>query len=476
MGKSVGKNYFYNLIYQITVILIPLITIPYISEVLGPSGIGISSFTNSVTQYFILIGTLGINIYGSRIIAIVREDTEKCKVIFWEILILQLVTCLASFIIYIVIFGFNNIYSFYYLIQSIYILAASIDITWYFVGIEDFKKASIRSTIVKLLSVVCMFVFVKTFDDLWKYILINSFFMFVGQIIIWFYIDKSFMKLKYLKNINIFKHLKPSLHLFIPQIAIQVYMVLDKTMIGVLTNESEVGFYDNSQKIIRLSLAIVTSLGTVMLPKIANLHSNGDTEKIEAYLKNAFRFMTLIAVPIVFGLIGISDNFVPWFFKEKFLKVIPLMKLSSMMVIIIAWGNVFGTQYILATGKMKEYTKSVIIGAVVNFTLNIILIPKLLSLGAVIATLCAETIITLIQLYYSKEIVKSSWFLCGWRYLVSSILMFIEVYFLGKVLTGEIGTLIQITLGALTYFIILVIMKDELSGILLKKIRYFLKK
>ncbi|ERK32242.1 flippase [Clostridium intestinale] len=472
MDRSVGKNYFYNLIYQITLILIPLITIPYISEVLGPTGIGINSFTNSIAQYFILAGTLGMTIYGNRTIATVRNDKEKCRSIFWEIFILQLVTCVASFSIYILIFGFNNKYSLYYLMQSMYILAAAVDITWYFMGVEDFKKASLRSTFVKLVSVVAMFIFVKDFDDLWKYILINSLSMLIGQIIMWFYVDKSFLKIKYLKNIHILTHLKPALQLFIPQVAIQVYMVLDKTMTGVLANETEVGFYDNSQKIIRLSLAIVTSLGMVMLPKIANLYSSGELNKMKEHLQKAFRFMTMISLPLIFGLIGISDNFVPWFFGKEFLKVINLMKLSSIMILVIAWGNVFGTQYILALGKMKEYTTSVVIGAIINFSLNLVLIPRLLSLGAVIATLCAEIIIAGIQLYYSKEIVTKEWFYCGWKYWISSVIMFLGVYFIGNLVNSNlVGTCIQIITGAVIYFVMLIIFKDKILIDLFHKVK-----
>lgn len=472
MDKSIGKNYFYNLIYQITVILIPLITIPYISRVLGSTGIGINSFTNSVTQYFIFAGTLGIGIYGNRTIATVRDNKEKCRTTFWEITILQITTCLISFLIYIAIFGFNNRYSLYYLMQSIFILASAIDITWYFIGIEDFKKASLRSTVIKLVSVVAMFIFVKDFEDLWKYIFINSFFMFVGQSIMWFYVDKNFFKLKYIKNIKIIKHLKPAIYLFIPQMATQVYMVLDKTMTGILANESEVGFYDNSQKIMRLSLAIVTSLGMVMLPRIANLHSTGDIDKMKESLKKAFQFMTLAALPILFGLIGISDNFVPWFFGEEFISVALLMKISSVMVLVIAWGNVFGTQYLLALGKMRAYTTSVIVGAVVNFCLNLILIPRLYALGAVIATLLAETVIASIQLYSSREVVTKEWFLSGWRYWISAITMFWVVNAVGNMVSASmLGTLIQVLVGVIIYLIILILLKDELIYTVLKKIK-----
>jgi O-antigen/teichoic acid export membrane protein len=254
-------------------------------------------------------------------------------------------------------------------------------------------------------------------------------------------------------------------------------MVLDKTMMGILTNESQVGFYDSSQKIIRLTLAIVTSLGTVMLPKITNLYSNGDNEKIKQYLMNSFRFMTLISLPLIFGLIGISDNFVPLFFGKEYMEVIPLMKLASLMILVIAWGNVFGTQYILALGKMKEYTTSVVVGAIINFIMNLILIPRLLSLGAVVATLCTEIIIAGIQFYYSKSIVKKEWFLCGWRYWISSFIMFGLVYLVGNLLGSTVaGILVQVMSGALAYVIILFILKDDFIGVFLNKIKAFVNK
>ena len=190
MARSVKTNYLYNLIYQITAILLPLITMPYVSRVLGPQGVGTNSLTNANTQYFMLLGTLGITMYATKKIATVRENRRKLRQTFWEIFSIQFIGCMISYVIFVVILGINSSLGIYYMLQGFFILSSAIDISWYFVGIEDFKNASIRSFFVKVISLLLIFVFVKDSNDLWQYILINSLTMFVGQCVMWIYVDK----------------------------------------------------------------------------------------------------------------------------------------------------------------------------------------------------------------------------------------------------------------------------------------------
>lgn len=464
MSKSIKMNYLYNLLYQITSILMPMITIPYVSRVLKPEGIGISSYVGANIQYFTLIGTLGISLYANRTIAMVRDDKEKLIKTFWEIEILQIIGCTLSFICFYFVIAKNSLLYFYYMIQSIALLSSAIDISWYFVGIEDFKKASLRSFYIKLLSVMSIFIFVKSENDLWKYILINTGSIFLGQLVMWFFIGKEYYNKRIFSNLNIFKHLKPTLVLFIPQVATQIYTVLDKTMLGNLTNTiDEVAYYDQSQKIIRITLTVVTSVGMIMLPRIANCYANGEMNKIKDYLKSSFRFVTFLAVPISAGIFAVSKNFVPLFFGAGYDNVIILMMISSVLTLIIGMGNIFGTQYLLSTNKNKEYTLAVTVGAGVNFGINLILIPKIGALGAVIATVLAELIIALIQFYKSKEIYNNSWLRDIYKYLISGVIMLLITYSIGYILNSNIVTLIiQIVIGAVVYLGLLLILRDDL--------------
>ncbi len=463
MARSVRTNYLYNLIYQITAILLPLITMPYVSRVLGPQGVGTNSLTNANTQYFMLLGTLGITMYATKKIATVRENRRKLRQTFWEIFSIQFIGCMISYIIFVLVLGIRSSLGLYYMLQGFFILSSAIDISWYFVGIEDFKNASIRSFLVKIISVFLIFIFVKDSNDLWQYILINSLTMFIGQFVMWIYVDKSTFSFKSLDKLKLRRHITPILVLFIPQVATQIYTVLDKTMLGVFSPTVEVGYYDQSQKIVRILLTILTSLGTVMMPRIASLISKNQHDIVKNTLKKSFTIISFLAIPIAFGIMGVSDRFIPMFFGYEYLSVIPLLKISSILVIIIGVGNVFGTQYMIAVGKNKEYTISVCVGAVVNFILNLILIPKFSALGAVIATVSAELSIALIQLWYSREIVDISWIKETYKYWISGIVMLIIVYFLGEGTYRNIFILArQIIIGCVVYFGTLILLKDNI--------------
>ena len=462
MTMSVKKNYLYNLLYQMTSVLLPVLTIPYVSRVLSADGIGINTVTYANTQYFILLGSLGISIYATKKIATIREKKDKLKKTFWEIFSIQFTGCILAYIVFALTLGQSHKYGVFYMLQGFYILAAAVDISWYFLGIENFKNASLRSFFAKIISVILIFIFVKTRDDLWKYILINAGTMFVGQLIMWFYVGKDMLKVKEIGKLKIAMHIMPILALFVPQIATQVYTVLDKTMIDLFKGAVEAGYYDQSQKIVRILLSVVTSLGIVMLPRIANLFSKDDLNEVKKSLRKAFVVISFLSIPITFGLIGISDKFVPILFGNEFLSVIPLTKISPVLVIIIGLGNVFGTQYLLAIGKNKEYTASVCIGALVNFCFNLLLIPRFAAMGAVIATVSAELSIALIQFWFARVVFDFTWIKETYKYWVSGILMLAIVRLVGNVTPISILFLVlQITIGSLVYFISLIILRDK---------------
>lgn len=462
MTMSVKKNYLYNLLYQMTSVLLPVLTIPYVSRVLSADGIGINTVTYANTQYFILLGSLGISIYATKKIATIREKKDKLKKTFWEIFSIQFTGCILAYMVFALTLGQSHKYGIFYMLQGFYILAAAVDISWYFLGIENFKNASLRSFFAKIISVILIFIFVKTRDDLWKYILINAGTMFVGQLIMWFYVGKDMLKVKEIGKLKIAMHIMPILALFVPQIATQVYTVLDKTMIDLFKGAVEAGYYDQSQKIVRILLSVVTSLGIVMLPRIANLFSKDDLNEVKKSLRKAFVVISFLSIPITFGLIGISDKFVPILFGNEFLSVIPLTKISPVLVIIIGLGNVFGTQYLLAIGKNKEYTASVCIGALVNFCFNLLLIPRFAAMGAVIATVSAELSIALIQFWFARVVFDFTWIKETYKYWVSGILMLAIVRLIGNVTSISILFLVlQITIGSLVYFISLIILRDK---------------
>lgn len=479
MNKKIVKNYFYNMIYQVLIIILPIVTIPYLSRVLGANNIGIFSFDLSIVTYFILIGGLGTVNYGQRIIAKYQEDTKNRSKTFYEIFYLRIITFTVFLIIYSLAFCINQDNVIYFRILSLELIANIFDISWFYQGIEDFKKVSIRNCLVKLISVLCIFLFVRTQTDLWKYFVIYVLSTFIGNITLWFNL-KNYIISSEKKNINLKQHIKPTIMMFIPQIAVSIYTILDKTMLGVLGGDySEVGFYDQSQRIVKILLTVVTTMSTVMIPRISNSFAKKDHDKIEKYMKDSFDFMWLLAIPISLGIFGIASNLVPWFFGPEFSKVIILLQVSSSLILFISASTIIGSQYLMSINKPTVHSVAVIIGALTNVIINFILIKYYGSLGAVIASCVAELVICLIEIIYviKNKFIKFSTIISGLKKpLIAGLVMLTILLIMSNYLMSSISsTIIMTIISAIMYFIILLLLKDEKVFLVINKIAGFIK-
>ena len=475
--KSVKINYFYNLIYNLLTLLLPLLTTPYLSRVLRVENIGIYGFTNSIVTYFVLFGCLGTTLYGQREIAYVQDDKEKQSKVFYEIFFVKLISMFISILLYGFSFCLDGKLSLYYQILLIYLVANVFDISWYLQGIEEFDKTVIRNLIVKVLSIILIFVLVKKPDDLWIYFTIFAGSELLGNITMWIYVPKYLNKPNF-KKLNLKKHLKPILMLFIPQIAIKVYTVLDKTMIGVISgNMNDVGFYEQGQNIVRALIVIITAYGTVMASRIAYTYKNSDKKETIKYLKSSFRFSWLLGIPLMLGTIAVADKLVPWFFGDGYAPVSNIIKFTSPLIIAIGLNNVLGMQYLVPIGRQKDFTTAVVIGALSNFVLNNILIRLFGTIGAVIASVLAETIILIYELYVTRK--EFNWLMIFngiFKYLIAGIIMFIVIYNIELHLgVSLLNTFIVFIIGVITYFIMLLLLRDSYIldnlNILLKKVK-----
>ena len=460
--KSVKINYLYNMIYQVLLLIMPLITAPYVARVLGANGVGTAGYTISIVTYFILFGSLGISVYGQREIAYYQNKEKEKSKIFFELLALKLIAMTIAMFLFWLFFARIGEYAIYYKILIIEMVANVFDITWFYQGIERFKKTALRNGIVKVLCVIAIFVFVKQSSDITKYLYIHCFNTFLSNISLWINVKKYLIVPD---SLNIFRHLKKTLILFIPQIAINIYTVLDKTMIGaILDNMTQVGYYEEIQKIIKISMIIVTSMGTAMLPRIANCFATNDHKRIKEYIYKAFSFALLLSIPMTLGMIAISHRFVPSFFGDAFAPAAPLLAIMGVITILISLSNVIGIQYLLPTKKEKYYTISVITGAVINFILNYILIQKYQAIGAAIATVIAEFMVTAVQFYFVRkefkfiEVLKLST-----KYFMAGFVMFIVVSFLvnTNIFIRSVTVVLSSGIGALVYIGMLFLLKDE---------------
>lgn len=470
---QIVKNYLYNAIYQVFIIIVPLLTIPYLSRILGPSGIGINSYTNSIVQYFVLFGSIGVGLYGNRQIAFVRDNQVKMSKVFYEIFILRLFTICLAYFLFVAFLIINGQYHAYYLSQSIAIVAAAFDISWFFMGIENFKVTVLRNFIVKLLALFSIFLFVKSYNDLNIYILITVLSTLIGNLTFFPSLHRYLVKVNY-RELRPIKHLKQSLVMFIPQIAVQIYWVLNKTMLGSLDSVTSSGFFDQSDKIVKLVLAIVTATGTVMLPRVANAFAHREYSKIKEYMYAGFSFVSAISIPMMFGLIAITPKFVPLFFTSQFSDVIPVLMIESIAIIFIAWSNAIGNQYLLPTNQNKSYTVSVIIGAIVNLMLNIPLIIYLGAVGASIATVISEMSVTVYQLFIiHKQLNLHTLFSDLSKYLIAGLVMFLIVFKISLLTPASwIFILLEITVGIIIYIVLLIFLKAEI----INKLKFIMHK
>lgn len=464
------KNFLYNASYQIFLLLIPLLTTPYLARVLGPHGVGINSYTNSVMQYFVIFGCLGTNLYANRKIAFVRDDRKKLSNTFWEIFILRVIMLTISFITFMLfIFLTHSEYKIYYIAQSVTIIATVLDVSWFFMGIENFSVTVIRNFVVKIMTLASIFIFVKSANELFLYILIISLSLLFGNMTMIPSLKKYVLKPS-VKSLNIKKHLLPSLSLFVPEVATQIYLVLNKTMLGIIVSVQASGFYDQSDKIVKVILAIVTATGTVMLPHVANAFINGNKSKTKEYLYDCFSIVTMISVPLFMGVAAVSNKLVPLFFSNKFISVTPLLEIESIVILLIAWSNAIGVQYLLPTNQTKKYTESVIMGSIANLLLNFPLILLCGTLGAIFATVLSECVVTVYQLYSIKsQISFKSLFNGIYKYILSGTIMFVVIHVLNNLLPPTWGYLVvEVIVGAFVYILFTIILKANFFKIINK--------
>ena len=475
--KSVAKNYLYNLVYQVLIVVLPLITAPYISRVLGPTNIGIYTYTYNIVSYFMLFGSLGVALYGKREIAYLQNNEKERNKMFWEIVFFKFLTVAIATVAYVGFFLiFGKSYNIYYTILLLELLGAAADISWYFQGLEEFKKTVTRNIIVRLAAVTCIFVFIKNENDLIKYTLIYSLGNFLGNACLWVYVPKYLKgyKIKDL-DINIYKHFVPLIMLFIPQITEKIYNMMDTTMLGkMIKDKSEVGFYEQAQKIIRILNTVVASLGIVMVPRMATLFAEGGKEKVVETLKKSFRYVFFISMPIIFGVLVVVDQFIPVYYGPGYEKTILLIKILTPIIFLMGIENVVGAQYLIPTKQQKKYTIAVLVGLISNIILNFFLILKWQAIGASIATVVSQIIVDVIQLYYvRKEMNLWEMFRPLFKYLIFGLMMYgmcILVRYLSVTYIHMASTMkfdlvcvaLQVVAGCITYFVLLLLNKDSL--------------
>ena len=448
---KVLKNYAYNLSYQLLVIILPIITTPYVTRVFSSSDLGTYGYFNSIVTYFILLATLGVANYGTKEVSANRKNIQPT---FWGIYSLQVVAAFISIVLYLLLcWSVPSMRNPVAYILGLSLLSKGLDISWLFQGLEDFRKITIRNITVKLLGVLSIFLFVKTPNDLYLYVFLLTGFELLGQLSMWLP-AKEFIGKPHFDVVHAKEHLKPVILLFLPQIAISLYVTLDRTMLGALSSTKDVGIYDQALKIINILLTIVTSLGSVMLPRVSSLLSSGDYKAVNKMHEMSFLIYNLIIFPIIAGMLIVNKDFVNFFLGKDFQEARVAIDIMIARMFFIGWTNIMGIQILIPHNRNREFMLSTTIPAFVSVGLNLLLIPSLGFVGASITSVLTEALVWVIQYYYTRSYLKEVPILSSMlKIILSSSLMYIILLLLQPLLkfSSVVNVGIYGILGAVFY-------------------------
>lgn len=462
MGK-LAKNYIYNVAYQILIILTPIITAPYLTRVLGASNLGIYSYVNSVGSIVTTVSLLGIYAYGNRQTAYVRDNKEELTKTFWELELTRLVLGGIGTAVYLFYLSFEPEYRFYFLIYYPYILAQFLDCSWVYVGLEDMRPAVVKNFLTKLVNVVGIFLLVKKREDVWIYIFMLAATTLIANISVYSQLPKYIGKPAADRK-QILPHIRGSIHLFLPQVASLFYLQVDKVMLEWLTGTTEqVSFYDQAEKIITIPLSLITVMSTVMMPRIANEFKKNNKERIQQLLIQGGRYALFLAFPMLFGLLCISRQFIPWYLGEEYMPTAYAMMILVPIVLFNSLSGISGSQYFTATNQTGMLMKAYLSAAIMNVIVNFVTIPKIGYAGAAAATVISSLTSVAIQFYnLSKQVRLGQLVPYGIRYGLYSGLMAWAVSLISyRMPAGAMTTMMQVITGGSVYLLCLWIFKDE---------------
>lgn len=448
---SLKKNFMFQGMWQIILMILPLITSPILSRSLGAEGVGIYAYITTITSYFCLFLNLGMEKYGNRLIASSGKDRKLRSKNFSEVFTLHLLISLVvngAYIVYVMLF---SQYPGYQMILLLTLLSSTISIWWLYAGVEEFGQIFFRDLIIKIVTFSLILILIKDSDDLNKYIIFMALAPFIGSISYWFnykkYIDFQRVEIRSLK-----KHIKPILILFIPVLLESVYNTLDKLMLGTMSTTVQVGFYDNASKAL-IAKNLVCALGTVMLPRMAGLFASKDNSKILSFIEQSIKITLIMAIGMGIGTAAIAKEFSPIFWGTDFNECIVLIEVMAFSIIFSSLSNIIRMSYLIPAERDREYILSAAMGAIADFFLNLIMIPKLGAYGAATATLIAEAIVLLTQMIViRKDIPIFQYIFKNIFYIIPGIAMLFIVRMIGDIMGIHVFTIaMQVAVGGIFY-------------------------
>lgn len=404
--ESLSKNMILQFMYQGLILVIPLILSPYLTRTLQETALGVYSYTNSIAYYFVILSMLGINRHGQRIISQNVGDSKKLRKVFWSLFVVHIIIslfCTFLYLGYILILGGD--YKIIYLTQTFYVLSAMFDITWLFYGLENFKSVVIKNAFVKIFECILIFVFVHEPSDLWKYSLITACGILLGQIIM---VPQAIRQMPPIK-ISVkecSEHIKPLLVFSISVIAVSLYTVFDKTLLGIMSTKENVAFYEYSNRIITIPKTIIGVIGTVMFPRACKLANEEDVEGQKKYIEYSFLLTAMISMAAIFGLFAIGQQFAVLYYGKSFSICGSVIKVLSPLIFIIGIGDIIRTQFMIPNHMDKQFNICILLNAIINIILSVLLIPVIGIYGAIVGTISAEIFGLIYQMVLCRKFIN----------------------------------------------------------------------
>lgn len=465
MKSKLLKNVLFNYIYEIFIILTPLVTTPYVSRVLGAGGVGTYSYTASLVTYFVTFSILGLSGYGLREVAFHRNDKKTVSQLFFEILLIKVVSVSFFLLAWLVFSYFYKSYT-YCMIAFIPLLISNIfDIGWFYKGLEKFGYPVLVNVSVKLVSTIMIFVFIKNPTHLPYYITIIATSTLLGNIVMWIFVKKHLVRTK-ISSKSIVRHIKQSFVYFLPGLALIIYSVLDKTLIGLITSDSvQNGYYEQAHKIVNLVLVLCCgAINDVLNSRFSFLYGSGASEtEIKKGIISGLNISLTLSVGCMFGLFAIAKIFVPLFFGEEFTAAVPLFLIFAPMPFICSFSNCLSSNYYTPSGRRKESAIYYMIAALINLLFNLLLIPFLGATGAAISTIISEIFISILLISKSRGMITFKECMpLVLKKMFAGLVMFVLLVVVSMLSTGSVKELLSMVfIGISVYFLVLLLLNDN---------------
>ncbi|MFM7359158.1 MAG: flippase [Sediminibacterium sp.] len=413
------KNFLYTVLLSLVNLLFPLLSFPYASRMLGPEGIGSVQMALSMGQYFALFAALGIPIYGITEIARHRDNPDQLSRSFSELSLIFAGASLLLTIVYLVVVScipfFHQHYNLFLLSGTLVLLSFSYT-DWFFSGLESYKSIALRSVVIKIISLILLIVFVQSNSDKAHYLLVIIFSILGNQLLSLFLCFRK-TKLTF-KGLQFRRHFQPLLYLFSTTLAASIYTMLDTVLLGFFSDDSSVGLYAAAVKLVKLTIPVVTAMGVILIPLITREFHQQNLSAIRKLLDQSFRFLMFFSVPVCAGLALLAPELILLFSGKQFLEAIPVMRLLAILPLLIGLGHYYCFQILLPAGKTRQIFLSVLMGAATCLLLNWLLVPTLKSVGASIANIATEAVVTICYAAFMKQFFSPA---SQWKYGLHAI-------------------------------------------------------